>query len=191
MRVVRHADRRGNPPGPQARRPRKDRTAAARVGAAHGPDAQEDPRGLHPLPSGHPPRAPYRYHGVIAGEPRAGKLARGVRTGGRWKRTRLWRAPRQRPTGVEGRWGCGTAVISLGAVGHPKALPTIPRIPSGGRVATGLWSLMPSLTLSIITLRISSAPDGNPPCPCVRKGGEDTGAGICGLSVAPSLMFPN
>jgi hypothetical protein len=24
----------------------------------------------------------------IAGEPRAGKLARGVRTGGRWKRTR-------------------------------------------------------------------------------------------------------
>jgi len=25
----------------------------------------------------------------------------GVRTGGRWKRTRLRRAPRQRPTGVE------------------------------------------------------------------------------------------
>jgi hypothetical protein len=42
---------------------------------------------------------------VIAGEPRAGKLARGVRTGGRWKRTRLRRAPRQRPTGVQrGRW---------------------------------------------------------------------------------------
>jgi hypothetical protein len=39
-------------------------------------------------------------HGVIAGEPRGGKLARGVRTGGRWKRTRLRRAPRQRPTGV-------------------------------------------------------------------------------------------
>jgi hypothetical protein len=43
-----------------------------------------------------------RGHGVIAGEPRAGKLARGVRTGGRWKRTRLRRAPRQRPTGVRG-----------------------------------------------------------------------------------------
>jgi hypothetical protein len=39
------------------------------------------PGGLHPLPSGHPPRAPYRPHGVIAGERRAGKLARGVRTG--------------------------------------------------------------------------------------------------------------
>jgi group II intron reverse transcriptase/maturase len=81
-----------------------DRTAATLVGAAHGPDAQEDPGGLRLLPSGHPPRKPNRArHGVIAGEPRAGKLARGVRTGGRWKRTRLRRAPRQRPTGVERR----------------------------------------------------------------------------------------
>jgi len=100
VRVVRHADRRGSPPGPQARRPHQGRTAAARMGATHGQDAQENPRGLHPLPPGHPLRAPYRPHGVIAGEPRAGKLARGVRTGGRWKRTRQRRAPRQRPTGV-------------------------------------------------------------------------------------------
>src|ERR1039457_2647832 len=37
----------------------------------------------------------------IAGEPRAGKLARGVRTGGRRKKDPPYRrAPRRRPTGV-------------------------------------------------------------------------------------------
>jgi hypothetical protein len=57
-----------------------------------------------PLPSSYPPREHnHAGHGVVAGEPRAGKLARGVRTGGLFirKRTRLRRAPRQRPTGVE------------------------------------------------------------------------------------------
>ena len=36
----------------------RNRAATARMGAAHGPDAQEDPRGLPSLPSGHPPRHP-------------------------------------------------------------------------------------------------------------------------------------
>ena len=80
VRVVRHDGQRGNPPGPQARRSHQDRTAAARVGTAHGPDAQENPRGLHPLPHRHPPRAACRPHGVVAGELRASKLARVVRT---------------------------------------------------------------------------------------------------------------
>jgi hypothetical protein len=88
VRVVRTARRSGSPPGPQACRPRQARTTAARVGVPHGRHAQEDPRGLHALPPGHPHRAASRHnHGIVAGEPRAGKLARVVRTGGR-KRTR-------------------------------------------------------------------------------------------------------
>jgi hypothetical protein len=55
-----------------------------------------------PLPPGHPRGAASRgTHGIVAGEPRAGKLARVVRTGCRWKRTCLRQAPRQRPTGVQ------------------------------------------------------------------------------------------
>ncbi len=89
VRVVRASRPGGNPPGPQARRPRRQAgTAAARVGAPHGHHAQEDPRGLHLLPHGHPRRAANRrIHAIVTGEPRAGKLARVVRTGGRWKRT--------------------------------------------------------------------------------------------------------
>ena len=90
VRVVRATRPGGSPPGPQARRPHQAGTATARVGAAHGPDAQEDPHGLRPLPPGHPRRAADRStHGVVTGEPRASKGARVVRTGGRWKRTRL------------------------------------------------------------------------------------------------------
>jgi hypothetical protein len=62
---------------------------------------RKDPPGLHHLPPGHPREATNRgTHGVVTGELRAGKLARVVRTGGRWKRTCTRQAPRQRPTGV-------------------------------------------------------------------------------------------
>jgi len=89
VRVVRATRPGGSPPGPQTRRPRQAGTATARVGASHGHHAQGDPRGLHPLPPGHTRRAANRcIHGIVTGEPRAGKLARVVRTGGRWKRTR-------------------------------------------------------------------------------------------------------
>ena len=47
VRMVRATRPGGNPPGPQARRPRQAGTAAARVGAPHGHHAQEDARGLH------------------------------------------------------------------------------------------------------------------------------------------------
>ena len=87
VRVVPAARGRGSPPGPQARRPHPAGTPAARVGATHGQDAQEDAHRLHPLPPGHPRGHAHRCHGIATGEPRAPKGARVVRTGGRRKRT--------------------------------------------------------------------------------------------------------
>jgi hypothetical protein len=101
VRVVPAPRSGGNPPGPQARRPRPTGATTARVGATDGQTAPQDPRGLRGLPPGHPRRATDRdTHGIVTGELRASKGARVVRTGGRWKRRRTQRKPRQRPTGV-------------------------------------------------------------------------------------------
>ena len=51
-------DERAGPPRPQARRPRQAGTTTARVGAAHGQTAAQDPRGLRRLPRRHPRRQP-------------------------------------------------------------------------------------------------------------------------------------
>ncbi len=115
MRVVRAASPGGNPPGPQARRPHPHGPAATRVGAAHGQETTQNPRGLLPLPCGHPRRSASRdMHAIVTGEPDARKRARPVRPGGRRKRTRLAgtssAAYRNMPSGSESwptfRRGC-------------------------------------------------------------------------------------
>ena len=85
MRMVPHPHTGGNPPGPQARRPRRPaRPRAARLGGPDGENAAQDPHRLRTLPSGHPPREASReLHVKIAGEPDALKGASPVRTGGR------------------------------------------------------------------------------------------------------------
>ena len=74
----------GSPPRPQARRPRQTRATAARMGPAHGQEAQEDAHRLRRLPCSHPWRATNRdSHAVVTGEPDARKASPSGSGGGR------------------------------------------------------------------------------------------------------------
>ena len=100
MRMVRPASRGGNPPSPQARRPRPARAAATPVDGPDGENAAQDTHRLRTLPPGHPRREASRDpHVNIAGEPDALKNARPVGPGVAGKGPEP-QAPRRRPTGV-------------------------------------------------------------------------------------------
>jgi hypothetical protein len=100
MRVVRATIPGASTPNIETRQPRTSRAATTGMGATDGEDAAQDPDRLPTLPRQHPQPATCQHaHVAVTGEPAAGKLARRVRAGGRWKRTPI-RAPRQRPTGA-------------------------------------------------------------------------------------------
>ena len=61
MRTTRQGAR---APGPDLASLGQARPGTARLGGTHGQETTQDPRGLSPLPRGHPPRVPRRRHGV-------------------------------------------------------------------------------------------------------------------------------
>src|SRR5271165_653887 len=71
------------------------------MGKAHGETAAQDTRGLRRMPSCHSRRAHSRVtHGVVTGEPVAGKLAWRVREGAVREKGHKWYLARQ-PTSTQ------------------------------------------------------------------------------------------
>ena len=71
------------------------------MGKAHGETAAQDTRGLRGMPPRHSRRAHSRVtHGVVTGEPVAGKLAWRVREGAVREKGRKWHLARQ-PTSTQ------------------------------------------------------------------------------------------
>ena len=78
----------------------RSRDSRSPVGAPHGPDAQEDPHRLHPLPPGHPPRAPNRRTRRSHWRASCWETSPRGSDRGSLEKDPPRRAPRQRPTGV-------------------------------------------------------------------------------------------
>ena len=88
MRDLRATGRGRGSPHPKACRPRPPRTGTTRMGTTHGETAPQNPGGLHHLPRRHPCGKPDRdTHGVVTGEPVAGKASTAGSEGGRGKGT--------------------------------------------------------------------------------------------------------
>ena len=97
VRDLRRTGEGASAPDSEARRPRQDRTAAARMGADHGTKATQNPRGLRTLPCQYPLQEGARVnHDITAGEPGELKGSRRVREGGQRKRS----AHRHRASGL-------------------------------------------------------------------------------------------
>src|SRR6516164_5908717 len=101
MRGLRANGQRDSSPDPQAHRPRQARTGTARLGKAHGETQAQDACGLRRMPPRHSRRARSRVtHGMVTGEPVAGKLAWRVREGAAREKGQKWHLARQ-PTSTQ------------------------------------------------------------------------------------------